>query len=100
MDQFKLKPPPYALGGVYLNNKISRLNIRPPFKQALISVLSFVFVLKLHILIFNETGRRYFIYKITNFSIAHCFNRLVFTPFVYCFKGRINSGNFLYCLYS
>ena len=37
LDQFKLKPPPYALGGVYLNNKIPRLNIRPPpFKQALI----------------------------------------------------------------
>ena len=63
-------------------------------------MLSFLFVLKLHILIFNETGRRYFIYKITNFSIAHCFNTLVFAPFVYCFKGRINSGNFSYCLYS
>ena len=55
---------------------------------------------EMHILIFNETGRRYFIYKITNFSIAHCFNTLVFAPFVYCFDGRINSGNFLYCLYS
>ena len=31
-------PPPYAWSGLYSNNKISRLNIRPPppFKQALI----------------------------------------------------------------